>query len=257
MQFGVCGDAGMAEAAAKAGFDFVEGTVGKLLKPRESRDAFRVALEAVRAAGLPCPVVNCFVPGDLKITGPEADPGKLRDYVTATFDRAGQAGVEVVVFGSGGARQIPDGFSREAAHGQLVAFCSMAGPIASDNGVTIAVEPLHRPDCNVLTSVSETAALVEDVAHPAVRLLADSYHLFLEEASCEAVARHAGLLAHVHVATVPNRLVPGAEPCALDAFFEALRQGGYAGRISIEARITDPAAELPAALSALRSLAAE
>jgi len=40
MQYGVCGDPDLAEAAAEASFDYVEWLVGALLKPQEPRHAF-------------------------------------------------------------------------------------------------------------------------------------------------------------------------------------------------------------------------
>ena len=43
---------------------------------------------------------------------------------------AERAGIEVIVFGSGGARQVPEAFDAGEAHGQLVRFCSMFAPIA-------------------------------------------------------------------------------------------------------------------------------
>ncbi len=255
MQFGVCGDPVMAAAAARASYDFAEWSVGALLKPRESSDAFRAALGQARAAGLPFPVVNCFVPGDLKITGPEVNLPALRTYVTTTCERAEQAGVEVIVFGSGGARRIPDGFDVQAAHRQLVSFASMVAPIAGDHGVVIVVEPLCRAECNVLNTVAECAALVREVAHPALRLLVDHFHWFKDGDSYKDIVAQADLLFHVHIATGVNRLTPGAEPCDLGPFFAALAEGGYEGRVSIEARIDDPATELPAALSLMRRLA--
>lgn len=254
MKFGVCCAPGSAAAAAKAGFDFIEGAVGGFLKPREPQAAFQAALDEVRAAPLPCPVVNCFVPGDLKITGPAVNLPALRDYVTTVFERAEQAGVEVIVFGSGGARAIPDGFAREAAREQLVAFGSMLAPLARDHGVTVVVEPLNRKECNVLNSVGECAALVRDVAHPGLRLLVDAYHFLRDNDSLDDLAAHGGLLAHVHIATVANRLAPGVEPCDFGPFFRTLARTGYDGRISIEASLPDLERNLAAALPVLRQL---
>ena len=254
MQLGVCGDPATAAAASQASFDFVEGTVGGLLKPREPEDAFRQALAAARAAALPVSALNCFVPADLKITGPAVDLSVLSAYVATAMVRAEQAGVETIVFGSGGARRIPDGFDRQAAHRQLVAFCAMAAPLAGAHGVTLVVEPLCRAECNVLNTVSECAALVREIAHPALRLLVDAYHLLRDGDSCADIATYADLLAHVHIATRDNRLPPGAEPCDFAPFFHALAQGGYQGRISIEAKITDPARELPQAPALMRRL---
>jgi len=255
MQWGVCGGPDMAAVAAKAGYDYVETTVAGLLKPREDEAAFQEALAGFRAVGLPCPAVNCFIPGDLSITGPEVDMQALTDYVTITCQRARAAGLEIIVFGSGGARRIPEDFDRAAAGEQLIAFGKMVGPIASEAGITIAVEPLNVTECNVLVAVGESADYVHQVDHPAVRLLVDGYHWAKDADSAEDIVESGPLLVHTHVATKANRLAPGAEPDDdLAGFFTSLRQSGYDSRCSVEGRIPEPEAELPPALALMKSL---
>jgi sugar phosphate isomerase/epimerase len=255
MQFGVCGDPALAALARKYSYDFVEWSVGAWIKPLEPQVAFETVLAEGGATGVTYPVLNCFVPGDLKITGPAADLDKLRNYVTVVFERAARARVEVIVFGSGAARRIPDGFSTNRAYDQLVAFGSMVAPLAQRQGVTVVVEPLNRSECNVLNTVAECAALVREVAHPNLRLLVDAYHLLRDGDSCQDVEAQAGLLAHVHLATEANRLAPGAEPCDFTPFFQALIRGGYDGRVSIEASaIKNPEKDLPVALAVMRRL---
>ena len=249
MQYGVCCKPDMAEKVKEAGYQFIEGTVEALLKPRRGDEAFDTSLAELKEAPLNCPIVNSFLPPDLKVTGPQVDLPALERYTRTTFGRAKAAGVETIVFGSGEARRIPEGFDRERAHGQLVDFCRMIAPVASAHGVEIVVEPLNRNECNVLTSLGESADLVREVDHPAVRLLVDSYHLMLEDDSYEDIVINADLITHVHVATEANRLPPGAEECDFFPFFEALVRGGYDGRISIEAKIQDPDRDLPKALS--------
>src|SRR5262249_25937777 len=51
-----------------------------------------------------------FLPATLKVTGPAIDRDRQHAYVEKAFDRLARLGVEVVVFGSGGARRVPDGF---------------------------------------------------------------------------------------------------------------------------------------------------
>ena len=257
MQYGVCSGPEIVPLLAHTGFDYIEMGVGSLLKPREDHASFASSLQAVRALGLPCPAANLFVPGDLKITGPDVDPSALKQYVTTTFERAHEAGVEVIVFGSGGARGIPDGFDRTAAQDQLIQFCAMLAPIALEHSVTVAVEPLNSKDCNVLTAIHECATLVRTVDHPAVRLLVDAYHLLKDDDPLEEIVQNGDLLAHVHIATEENRLPPGAEPCDLAPFFDALVQAGYDGRISIEARMSSPDSDLPRALSHMKTLEQE
>lgn len=255
MKFGVCGDLGVAAIAAREAYDFVEWSVTELLKPCESESAFRALCDAIGTAELAYPVANCFVPGNLKITGPDVDNAALQAYVLTTMKRAEQAKVQIIVFGSGGARRIPEGFNAKKAHEQLVAFGRWVGPMAHDHGVTVVVEPLNTKECNVLTSVNECAQLVNEVAHPGIRLLVDSYHLMQADDSYDDIVKYGDLLAHVHIATRTNRCAPGSEICDFSRFFNALSNADYTGRVSIEASLANPETELPKALIVMRKLA--
>ncbi len=256
MQYGVCADPDVAPALAEAGFDFIELHVQNHLKTTASEGAFLEELPRIKAAPLPALAANCFIPGHLKITGPSVDWLALESYVTTTFERAQAAGIETIVFGSGGARQIPEGFDRDRAWKQLVQFGKMVGPLAKTHAVTVVVEPLNttKGACNVLTSVGESARYVRDVDHANVRLLADAYHWKLDQDSYAELLANAPLLHHVHVATVTSRLAPGLEPCDLGDFFQALQLGGYDGPISIEARWDDIESQAAAAYTALTEL---
>ncbi len=257
MRFGVCGDMSLAAIAAQASYDYAEWSVPALLKPRESEDVFRASLDALRALDISYPVLNGFVPGDLKITGLDVDRTAMGNFIATSMVRAEAARVEIIVFGSGGARCIPDGFDPRIAHDQLVAFCRMVAPLARDHGVTVVVEPLNRAECNVLTTISECAALVNEVAHPSIRLLVDAYHLLRDGDSYDSIITHGALLAHVHIATIPNRRAPATEECDFSEFFAALAKAQYTGRVSIEGKITNPETELPAALAMMQSLSEE
>ncbi len=253
MSYGICGSPEIASLAVQAGFDYFEWSVGGLLKPREDNMAFDQAWSAVRQSGLDCPAVNVFVPPDLKITGPAVNFAALKEFVTTALQRAHQAGVKVIVFGSGGARRIPDGFDRDEAWQQIIAFCQMLAPVAQAQGVTVVVEPLNVAECNVLTSVGECARLVRQINHPAIRLLVDAYHLLRDHDSMDDIYANRDILAHVHVATIPNRLAPGMEDCDLGAFFKMLVRSGYTGRISIEGKLPERADELAKSLKLMKS----
>lgn len=255
MIFGVCGGPALSGVARASGFAYIEDSVGSRLKPREDESAFRDALKHLPADTLPCPALNGFVPADLKITGPDVSMPALKAFATTVFERAQATGVKTIVFGSGGARRVPEGFDPRRAHGQLVAFCSMLAPLAFDRGITVVVEPLNRAECNVLTTVRESAELVREVGHAAVRLLVDGYHLLKDGDSLEDVVAHGELLAHVHVATVPGRLAPGAEDCDLGPFFRSLVRAGYKGRVSIEGKLDPAAQSLPRAIALMNALA--
>jgi sugar phosphate isomerase/epimerase len=257
MKYGVCGNHEIAGRAAQAGYDYFEDTVGGFLKPRESTEAFAARLEQVRQTGLSCPVVNVFVPADLKITGPAVDLHALEQYVKATCARAEEAGIDTIVLGSGGARRIPDGFDRARAWAQLVTFGRLTAQVAAQHHIMIVVEPLNLAECNVINSVGEGAALVHAVNHPALRLLADAYHMLKDHDPMQAIVEHGDLIMHAHIATAPNRLSPGAEPCDLLPFFNALVHSGYDGRISVEGKISYAVADLAAALAHMQALEAQ
>jgi sugar phosphate isomerase/epimerase len=258
MQFGICGGPDVATLAREAGYDYWEWSVPGLLHPLEGDAVFAGAWKAARDSGLPCPVLNQFLPGSHKVTGPAVDMTLLRGYVTVAFARAREAGVSCIVFGSGGARQVPEGFDHVEARGQIVAFLRMAGPIAAENGVTVAVEPLNPKECNILTTVAEGASVVRETNHRAIRLLADSYHVLRSDNVPADIEVNGVRLAHIHVATKDNRLMPGVEPCDLAPFFHALARAGYDGRLSFEGKIPGPGVPpLAEGLAVLKQLVRE
>lgn len=257
MKYGVCAVPEDASALAEAGFDYVEVHVQRLLRPEEDETSFSPELRRIQASSLPCSVANCFVPGHLKITGPEVDLDALTRYVTVACRRAQRAGIQTIVFGSGGARRIPNGFDRRKAWQQLLNFGEMLGPIAQQHDVTIVVEPLNTRETNVLNSIGESADYVRQVDHPSVRLLVDAYHWALEEDSVEDLITAAPLIRHAHIATYRSRLAPGLERCDFSGFFRALKDGGYDGRLSIEGKWDDLSSQAADALAELGRFAQE
>ena len=251
MNIGVC--TGLdALAAPVDGLEYIEPGAAALLCPGADDAAFEAVAARAAAAPVPAKAVNCFFPGELKNTGPDVDATALDAWVTATCRRAAAVGVEIIVFGSGGSRQVPEGFDRARAGEQLVANLKRYGPIAAACGVTIALEPLSRRDCNIVTSVDEGAELVRAAGHPNVRLLADTYHMAQDGDPVESIRRAAGLIAHVHCAERDGRGPLGATGEDQRPYFRAIKDIGYDGRISLECSWGDFAAQLPAGVAELR-----
>lgn len=261
MEIGVCTGVEHAEITSLAGADYFEWSVGGYLQPLKDNAQFEAALEQVRKASIPCPAVNVLLPGDQKVTGPEVNLRALEDYTSVVFQRAHEAGIKVIVFGSGGARRVPDGFDYDKAEEQLVVFGQMLGKWAENEGVMVAVEPLNRLECNILNTLEEAANYVRKVNMPAFRLLVDSFHLDMEGESTDSIVKNADILVHAHIATKANRLPPGGEDHDFSPFFQALKDANYTGRLSIEARLPDPAdsalyiRQIQSAINLLRSLA--
>jgi len=229
--------------AAAAGYDYMESGVDGFLKPREGEDAFRAQLALWKTSPVPLRALNCFIPGDLKICSPVSPVKELYAYAETALRRAGAAGIQTIVFGSGGARSIPEGYDRDRANEQLLAFCRFCAGQAERAGVTIALEPLNSKECNVITTVAEGAQLVRAVNHPSFRLLVDCYHWGVENEPHRNISDNGSLFAHVHTATWPARLALGQEDCAIDAFFATLCKTGYDGNVSLECKLGDKKAE--------------
>jgi sugar phosphate isomerase/epimerase len=173
-------------------------------------------------------------------------------FAHAAIDRAARAGVGVIVFGSGGSRNVPDGWPPDRALAQLAAHLARWAPRAGDAGVTIAVEPLERAGCNIIHRVDEAVELVRRVDHPAVRVVADTFHMTRNGDPPDALRRAGRLIAHVHCAEREGRGPLGTVGEDQRPYFRALKDAGYDGTVSIEARWADLPAQLPAALAELR-----
>jgi D-psicose/D-tagatose/L-ribulose 3-epimerase len=162
-------------------------------------------------------------------------------------------GTRVIVFGSSGARNVPDGFSRTEAFRQLVDFGKLAGPLARARNITIAIEPQRREESNIINNVAEALAWVEAVNDPNIQLMIDYYHFSVEKEDPAIIAKVQGHLRHLHMANPNNRVMPLSwTEYNYAPFFAALRQIGYDKLIGLEASSTDLQADGPKSVQLLR-----
>lgn len=102
------------------------------------------------------------------------------------------------------------------------------------SGPTIAIEPLNLYETHLVRTLADAEALRAAVEHPAAGLLADLFHMQIEERSLtDALATHADRVVHVHLAD-SNRAEPGAGHIDLDGALRALRAAGYGGALAME-----------------------
>ena len=250
---GVCQKPENSQLAASFGFDYIECGVDNFLVPSQPEEVFMGKLEEIRKNGIPTYACNNFIPGTIKCTGPDVSMAKLLDHINIALKRAKVAGVKIIVFGSGGSRKIPDGFDRQKAHDQFVDLLKQIGPIAKANDVVIAIEPLRSQECNFINTVKEATEIARLVNDKNIRVLADFYHMNCEKESAESIVQAGSLLVHCHVAETDKRAAPGTTKEDFAAFFKALRQINYKGKISIECNWTNFEKEAPEGIKTLRS----
>ncbi|MEW6261843.1 MAG: sugar phosphate isomerase/epimerase [Thermodesulfobacteriota bacterium] len=105
---------------------------------------------------------------------------------------------------------------------------------AARRGVTLLLEPINRYETNLFNTIAESLDFIEDVGGGHLKLLADTFHMNIEEASLEESLIQAGpRLGYVHFAD-SNRRAPGLGHLNFSEVWKALRAIGYAGPIGIE-----------------------
>lgn len=246
-------------ALSTAGADYLEFGVAVTDADNDSTKIDELA-EALEGGPLKIEAFNSFIPASHRITGPNVDLPKLLNYAGTALKRCKQIGGEVVVLGSGGARSVPEGFPMDQALAQFIEFGRELGPIAADAGITIAIEPLNSREDNLITSVAHGAEVMDQIAHPSIRLLADLYHIAEDKEPLSNTANAGARLAHTHVAD-KGRVAPGYAPDGEEdfiGFFRALRTAGYDtlgdnARCSFEGSFTDILTQSGALLSVMKN----
>lgn len=223
------------DTLAKTGYDYVELPLAEMAAL--SKEEFENIKKAVEASGIRCETCNNFFPGTIRLTGSDVNMEEIHEYVDKALGRAEQLGVQYVVFGSGKAKWVPDGFSIEEGYRQVVDMLKSIAPIAHGHGVTIVIEPLRKAECNLINSFEEGCALSADVDNANVKVLVDFYHLSVEKEPVENLLRLGKeFLRHVHFANPTGRVYPIDDKEAdYKPFFDALKAVGYDQRISCEA----------------------
>ena len=251
VQVGYCTPLRNLEAAKAAGFDYVELSTTEIANLSDAD--FDQAVTRIRQVGLPVPATNLFLPAALKVTGPTVDQQQQMMHVRKAFDRLAKLGTQIVVFGSGGARQVTDGFAKDEAFQQLVDFGRRIAPEARARGITVTIEPLRRQETNIINSAAEGLRLVEAINDPNFQLMVDFYHLASEQEDPSIIQRASAHIRHLHMANPTGRVFPRSwDEYNYTPFFAALKQIGYDKRISVEASTQDFPTDAPLAIALLR-----
>lgn len=253
---GTTGSVGKAADIKACGADYLVAGVGDVINPQLDDAAFTKKLAEVKKSPLPVVACNGFIrPKELKCVGPNPTTEAVLKWADTCFKRARQAGMEFIVFGSGGARQRPDGWSKEKADEQFVALLKAMGPLAQAQNIVVAVELLREQECNYLNHVGEVANVIGRANHPNVRVLADLYHMACGGDTAEDLLKAVPLTYCIEIAEKEKRTAPGVAGDDFRKYFAALKKGGYRGRITIEGKWDLP--QLKNAFTTIRRQEAE
>src|SRR5579864_8268422 len=108
------------------------------------------------------------------------------------------------------------------------------GPVLALYGVTVAIEPLNRFETYFLNTAADAVALCDQIRHPNVGILFDTFHANIEEKNIgQAYRTVAPHLKHVHTCE-NDRGIPGSGHVEWKEVFQALRDIRYDGWLTIE-----------------------
>lgn len=143
--------------------------------------------------------------------------------------------------------------SREQALEFLAAALTVIDKAAAEAGVPFIYEPLNRYETNLFNRLEPAAEFLNSYRFQHVVLLADLFHMNIEEADPAAALVAAGSrVGHVHWAD-SNRLAMGSGHTLSGPIAEALRQISYQGFISAEIFTNgDPEAAARQTLASIR-----
>lgn len=218
-------------AAAELGFDAIE------VFPPSSDAVDANALKTVLSDhGLKLAAIGTgagWVKHQLSLTSP--DPVVRRravEFVEGIIDIGGSLGAPAII-GSMQGRSLPE--SGGLTMGWLREGLETLSERAAGHCVPLLYEPLNRYETNLINTLDAGVRFLEALDRPNVRLLADLFHMNIEEADLPESIRRAGKhIGHVHLAD-SNRRPAGFGHTDFAPIAAALRDIGYDGYVSAEA----------------------
>ena len=245
------------EDAKTAGFEYLEINLPDLL-PLSDAEFARVVTR-LRGIGIPLLSGYGFMPADLPIVGPAVDAARVDAALRRGLDRAQQLGLSLVVHGNviAGSRRAPEGFPVAEARKQFAEFCRRAAREAEARGLTVLVQPMGPKSTNVINTVADGLALVEEVNRPELQLLVDFSSMVEGKEDFAILRRAAPHIRQIEIQNPNGRIYPQrADEADYVPFLRALKAGGYRGGFSIHGKPGDFFTTAPRALTLLRGLIA-
>lgn len=227
--------AGLEDAARRAadlGFDALE-----IFPPEGSAIDHENVSNLLARHGLKLAAVGTgagWLRQQLTLSAEEADARRRAiQFVRGIIDAAGRLGAPAIVGSMQGRATAADdrGLALERL-GQSIS--ELAEYAAERYQVPLLIEPLNRYETNLLNEVRETAAWLRTLPTTNLRILADLFHMNIEDADMPAALRTAGpLVGHVHFAD-SNRRAVGMGHSPVGDCVSALSAMGYQGYLSAE-----------------------
>ena len=165
-------------------------------------------------------------------------------YLKDSTDFAVRVGAKIIIVVPSpvGRTAKPEGVSVEELTENAVKNIREAADYAEQKGVRFAIEAINRYETWFVNTLSKAMEFVNRVDHPAVGIMADLFHMSIEENSMvDSLYMIRDHLLHVHIAD-NTREPAGMGTTDFKEILRALRRIGYEGSLTMEFmyRLADP-----------------
>ena len=178
---------------------------------------------------------QAYVDEGLSLTSEDAEvQERAIERIKKHIDLASRLGASVII---GLIRGNPPSERRGEALSLLRKNLNICSGYAGESDVMILLEPVNRYESSLINRLKEGETFIQSLEksnYGVVRLLADTFHMNIEERDIpEAIEEVFPLIGHIHVAD-SNRLAPGQGHTDFDSIFKKLKELGYNRYISAE-----------------------
>ncbi|HYE29852.1 MAG TPA: sugar phosphate isomerase/epimerase family protein [Methylomirabilota bacterium] len=165
----------------------------------------------------------------------QSDPAarkQARAFILSILEVAAEHGAQAIIGSMHG--RVEPGSTRAETINLLTEALAELDVAAGRLGAGLLLEPVNRYETNFLTSVVDTAQIIREAGTKQIRVLADLFHMNIEETSITGALEQLGpLLGHVHLAD-SNRRAAGAGHLDYAPIMHSLRKINYTGYLSGE-----------------------
>lgn len=242
------------ELASKAGYKYCEIAFTDLAVKTD--EDFAALKDKMGSLGIKPIAANCMFSPRMRLLEGEKGYPAVREHLEKALPRAKELGIPVVILGSGDARKIPEGMTKQEAADRFVAVIKdVIAPMFAEYGIMIGLEELRAEECNFINTCKEAMEIIRRIDRPNVKLLLDFYHAILGGDTLEELETYGTeYIVHVHYGSPINeRRAPkhGVDDHLIREYFALLKKMGYDEGFSLEGKTDDFEAEITEALSVM------
>ncbi len=214
---------------------------------------------ALRATGLEVSAIAACQPGCLLAeseTERQTVLASLREQLHWAAELGAVGILFVPIFGRARLAPPPDGGRVETLELALLEeSLAQLAELGGRLGVRVLIEPVNRYETHLFNRVEQVAELCQRLDSPWVRVIADFFHMNIEEVDLgETLAVHGQWVEHVHLVD-SNRFLPGQGHTDFPPALGELKRKGYARALSFECFVRgEPDQVLPETVRRVRQV---